>query len=121
MHSSIEDRAGVFGGEFFLLELSEVFFGEHSQGVRGCQDRVVKGVEAMTKSSAVGVRGEKAVSACWMVTAFNSQHINKVELVKSNPGGWRMQKNNSSLKNILPEFTWMTVTTSMGQQTRNNG
>ena len=39
------------------------------------------GAEAMTKSSAVGARGEKAMSAHWMVAVFNSQHINKVELV----------------------------------------
>jgi len=41
MRSSMEDRARVFGGEFFLLESFEVFFSElskHSRGVRGCQD-----------------------------------------------------------------------------------
>ncbi len=81
MRSSTEDRARVFGGEFFLSESSEVFFGECSRGVRGCQDRVVGGAEAMTKLSAVGARGKKAVSACWMVAIFDSQHINKVELV----------------------------------------
>jgi hypothetical protein len=45
MCSSMEDRARVFGGKFFLSESFEVFFselGEHSRGVRGCQDGVWK-------------------------------------------------------------------------------
>ena len=33
----------------------------------------------MTKLSAVGVRGEKAMSAHWMVAVFVSQHINKIK------------------------------------------
>jgi hypothetical protein len=61
MRSSTEDRAGVFGGEFFLSESSEVFFGElseRSRGVRGCQDGAWK-VRKQRQSRVLSGRGAR--------------------------------------------------------------
>ena len=71
MRSSTEVRTRCFGGEFSLLGSSEVFFGDRRRGVQGCHNGVVGDAGATTKSSAVGMRGEKIISVHLTVAVFD--------------------------------------------------